>query len=148
MSANNRRLLTVVALTAVIITAIVTAAIVYYSLRIRGYGKIKTIGVEAYADLECTKKVSEINWGTIPVGGSSQTTLYLKNSGNYPINLTISTENWLPTPAADYITLTWDYDGTEIPAGEVRGVILTLTVASDIIGVTDFQFDIVIRAGG
>ena len=148
MSANNRRLLTTVALTAIIITAIVTAAIVYYSLRIRGYGKIKTVGVDAYADLECTKIVSEINWGTIPAGGSSQTTLYLKNTGNYPINMTINTENWSPAVAADYMALTWDYDGTELAPDEVRGVILTLAVDSNIAGITDFQFDIVIRASG
>lgn len=144
----SRRTIAALALTAVVITAVVTAVTVYYVLRIRGHGRIKTIGVSAYADPDCTKLVSEIDWGTLPAGGLSQTTLYLKNTGNYPVNLTLSTENWDPSRAKQYMSLGWDYCGDSLAPGEVCAVILTLSVEPEVSGVTDFSFDITIRAAG
>ena len=86
--------------------------------------------------------------GVIGPGEAKEVTLYLKNTGNVPVNLTLSTENWSPAVAADYMTLTWDYDGTPVVAGAVRRVIITLSVATNITGVAEFSFDILITAAG
>jgi len=144
----TRNQILAMAITGLIVTAIVVGAVAYYTLRIRGTGRIKLIGVKAYSDAELTKEVAAIDWGTIAPGGYSQVTLYLKSTSTAPSNLTLSTEAWEPAVAQNYMTLTWDYDGSTLQPGEVRTVILTLKVSPDISGVIDFAFDIIITAAG
>ena len=130
------------------VSAVVVAATVYYVLIIRGTGMIKTVGVQAYADPELTKEVSAINWGTISPGGYSQTLLYLKITSNVPSNLTLSTARWSPPSVENYLTLTWDYDGTTLNPGQIIAVRLTLTIADAVTGITNFSFDMLITAAG
>lgn len=132
----------------VIITAAVTAAIMFYALRIRGTGTIKMIGLEAYGDPEATKPISSVDWGELTPGGFSEVILYLKSTSNAPANLTLSTEAWSPSRAGDFITLEWDYDGSELKPGEIRDVLFTLRVSASITDVTAFAFDFVITASG
>lgn len=134
------------ALIALAVSAVVVAAAVYYVLRIKGYGKIKVVGLKAYADPELTKEVSTIYWGEIPKGSYSVTTLWLKCTSTVPSNLTMHTEAWDPAAAEQYLTLTWDYDGHTLNPGEVLELELKLTVAEETMGVTDFSFDIVLTA--
>ena len=144
----SRNQLTAVAIAALVVAAIVVATVVLYALRIHATGRIKLVDLKAYADPEFTKEVSAIDWGLIPPGGLSQTTLYLKSMSTVPSNLTLTTEAWVPEAAASYITLTWDYDGGDLNPGEIRAVLFTLDVSPDVIGITEFSFDIVITAAG
>lgn len=144
----SRNQLTAVAIAALVVAAVVVAAVVLFALRIHATGRIKLVGLKAYADPEGTKEVSVIDWGLIPPGGLSQTTLYLKSVSTVPSNLTLTTEAWVPKPAASYITLTWDYDGSSLQPGEIRAVLFTLNVSPGITGITEFSFDIVITAAG
>ncbi|MEM3480033.1 MAG: hypothetical protein QW702_00470 [Candidatus Bathyarchaeia archaeon] len=69
----------------------------------------------------------------------------MKNTGNVPITLSLSTENWNPSNAGSYMTLTWDYTSeTKIQSNSALKVTLTLTVSSSIQGITNFSFNIVI----
>ena len=136
------------AIVGLIVTAIVVGVIVYYELRIQGTGRIKLVGTKAYSDPEGTLEISAIDWGEIPPGGYSYTTIYLKSVSTAPINLTLSTELWDPPGADQFIFLTWDYDGRVISPGEIIAVTFTLQVSTAIIGITEFSFDIVIVAAG
>lgn len=111
-------------------------------------GIVKTVGVEAYWDLACTNRVTEINWGLVEPNSKTNATIFLKNPGNAPITLLLSTENWNPSNALNYIALTWDYAGQTINPGAVAKVNLTLAVSSNITGITSFSFDIVITGVG
>jgi len=113
-------------------------------LPINTSGVITSADLEAYWDSECTNAVSSINWGTIYPGGSKNVTIYLKNTGNVPLNLSLSTDNWNPSNAGTYLTLTWDYSGEQLQPGGVVQVTLTLTVSSNTQGITNFSFDVVI----
>lgn len=135
-------------ITALIVTAVVIAAIVYFTVRISARGSIRTVGLEVFADPEATQGVSSIDWGILDPGGQAQVTLYLKTTSNVPATVTLSTQGWDPEAAASYITLAWDYDETPLEVGEIRAVVFTLNVAPDILGITDFYFDIVITAAG
>ena len=55
-----------------------------YECRIKNIGRIVSIGVAFYSDAGCTVEVNEINWGSLPRGGYSSTTLYAKNTGTEP----------------------------------------------------------------
>ena len=81
-------------------------------------------------------------------GSSTSVTVYIKNTGNSPVTLTLDTENWNPSSASNYMSLSWDYNGQSIDAGGVVQVELTLTVYSNVTGITDFNFDIVITGSG
>ena len=144
----NRKQVAALAITGIVITAVVVGVIIYYRLRITGTGRITVIGLEAYADAECTKQVSAINWGEISPSGYSQATLYLKSTSNKPVNLTLTTENWSPSVAEQYLTLTWNYAGDVLQPSEVRAVIFTLSVSADVTGVTDFSHDMILTAAG
>lgn len=111
-------------------------------------GSVKAIGVGVYSDQACTSPVTSISWGTIDPGASIDKIVYIKNTGNNPVTLTLATSNWNPTGASNYMTLGWDYGGQSINAGAVVQVKLTLSVSSSISGITNFSFDITIVASG
>ena len=71
-------------------------------------------------------------------------TVYIKNEGNAAETLSSTAENWNPSTASTYMSLTWDYGGQVIDVGEVVQVTLSLSVSDTIEGVTSFSFDIVI----
>ena len=135
-----------VVLIAVVATAVVTATAMYFALRVRGHGRIKTVGLEAYADQGATQPVSEIDWGEIWPGGTAVATVYLKSTSSVPVTISLTLENWIPAAAANYMTVEWDYDGTALQPGEVRAVIFPLRVSGSITGITNFEFDLVIVA--
>ncbi|HKZ94582.1 MAG TPA: hypothetical protein VJ249_08400 [Candidatus Bathyarchaeia archaeon] len=109
-------------------------------------GSVKAIGVDVYWDQACTNPVSSINWGTLDPGSNKSTTIYIKNTGNSPITLAMTTSNWNPSNASNYMTLIWNYGGQTLNANEVIQARFTLTVSSNITGITNFSFDITITA--
>ncbi len=111
-------------------------------------GSVKTIGVDVFWDQACTNPVTSINWGVIDPGANRNVTIYIRNTGNSPITVTMATSNWNPPEASSHLALTWNYAGQTIAANGVIQVMFTLTVSPDISGVTNFSFDITIAASG
>ena len=118
------------------------------SYRISATGKMKSVGVEVYWDSLLTDPVTEISWGTLEPGQTVDKNVYVKNTGNTPITITFSTDNWNPVSAEEHLSLTWNYDGLQIQTGKALLVTFSLTVSSSISGVTSFSFDIVLEATG
>jgi hypothetical protein len=136
---------------AIVVTAIVTHAammLTYSETRITAQGTIKTVGVEAYWDAGCTDEVTEIDWGTLEPGFQTETAFYVKNQGNTPVTLSLGVEAWSPSEAQTYMSLDWDYDGRPVNPDTAIPVRMTLTVSTDITGITAFSFQIVITAQG
>jgi hypothetical protein len=111
-------------------------------------GSVKTIGVGVYWDQTLASPVSSINWGSIEPGSNVNKTVYIRNEGNAPATLSMTTSNWVPPSASTYMTLSWNYGGQVLAVNEVRQVTLTLAVSSSVTGVTSFSFDITIAATG
>jgi len=109
-------------------------------------GSIKAIGVGVYWDQACTNPVSSINWGILEPGSNVNRTVYIRNEGNTAARLAMATSNWSPSNASSYIALSWDYGGQTLNVIEVIQVTLTLSVSTDIAGITNFSFDITITA--
>ena len=147
MEWNTKRVGLAIAATA-IAAVILTAIVLVVTLQLRGYGKIRTIGLEAYADYTGKIKVTEINWGMLSPGEVGQATLFLKNPGNSPVNLTLLSENWTPDNAENFIMLTWNWDMSPLNSSETREFHLYLTVASEIHDIEEFSFDIILIARG
>jgi hypothetical protein len=118
------------------------------SLTLPSTGTVLAINVEVYWDIAGTQNVTSIDWG-IPAPGDIVTrTVYVKNTGNNPMDVSLSTSGWNPAGAATYLTVTWDREGTLISAGNLIPAVITLDVSSGITGITDFSFNIVIEGTG
>lgn len=123
-------------------------SLIQTSAKLGNQGSIKTVGVGVYSDSAGTNKITSINWGTIDPGAKVNKTVYIKNEGNAPSTLSMSTSNWNPTSASTYMTLTWDYGGQTISVGQLVPVKFTLAVSSSVSSVTSFSFDITIVSTG
>jgi hypothetical protein len=70
--------------------------------------------------------------------------MYLQNNGETFVTFTLTTQNWVPSNAQNYLQLSWNYDGTPIGPGEVVRITMSLDVSPTISGINNFNFDIVI----
>ena len=111
-------------------------------------GLVKVIGVGVYWDSSCSQAVYSIDWGMVEPGSQKNTSVYIRNEGNTNITLSLTTENWNPENASNYMTLTWDYDNRTLTPNQVIHVTLTLSIRDDVDGVESFSFTIVIIGTG
>ena len=116
--------------------------------RIASSGIVKAIGIEVYADQACTVKVSEISWGTLSPGDSANRTIYVRNTGNTVVTLSMEASGWDPASASDCISLSWNLEGESLGAGSVKRADLLLTVSPSVSGVEAFSFTITIKGSG
>jgi hypothetical protein len=118
------------------------------SVRLSSSGSVKALGVGVYWDSACSQTVSGIDWGSSDPGSVKNVTVYIRNEGTAPITLSLQTANWNPAEAEDYISLSWDYGGQAIGVNQVLTVTLSLSISSNIQGITTFSFDIVVVGSG
>jgi hypothetical protein len=80
-------------------------------------------------------------------------TIFFRNEGQMSRNLLFSASNWvlkglqnnsLSQEYQRYFTLTWNYDNSTIDVAEIRPVIFTLSISSNIRDVATFSFDITV----
>jgi len=131
------------ALAATSVTALLTA-----QKTISGTGSIQTVGVGVYWDQKCTNATSSLNFGLMAPGSSKNFTLYLKNTGNSILTLSMTTKNWNPTNASNYMTLSWNREGQQINPNQVIAFVITLSVATNVQGISSFSFDTIISGTG
>jgi hypothetical protein len=155
--AKRRRVVKLIlAISAVILSSGILSGFIIDNVRslyqtsntISSIGTLKAIGIEVYQKEDLADRVTTINWGTLKPGDTKTYTIYVSNKGNFPLTLSMSTSNWNPSSASNYLTLTWSYSGQTIRAGEAVQVTLTLTVSSSISGLSNFGFDITAVGSG
>jgi len=137
----------------VVLTAFVASMVVVYGLMsasvyLQSVGTVKALGVGVYWDSGCSQTVSSIDWGLAEPGAVKNVTVYIRNEGNAPITLSLQTTNWNPSNATDYISFSWNYSGQTIDLNHVIGVTLSLSISSNIEGITTFSFDVVVIGSG
>jgi len=128
--------------TAIVIIVLATSLLTAYQ-RIPNAGKVKAVGVGVYSDDACTSNVTFINWFFLEPGAIANRTVYIKNEGNMPVVLNMTTDNW-STGAYGKITLIWNRESYILDPTSVVQAVLTLSVSPNISGVTNFNFDIII----
>jgi len=129
----------------------VIASYAALTIRITGRGTIyipPTVKIGVYSDKNCTRILTEINWGTLNPGSTAKYLAYIRNEGDVPVSLALTTNSWNPSQARGYMALTWNYTGSSIPVRTVRATEFQLKVFSNVTGFTDFSFEIVINAEG
>ncbi len=125
-----------------------TYALLTTQRTLHGNGTIKGVGIGIYWDPQCTNATSSIDWGLLEPGSLTNFTLYLKNEGNSALTLSMASDNWNPTNATNYVTLTWNREGQQISPDEVVGFVITLSVSENVQGISSFSFDTIISGTG
>jgi hypothetical protein len=107
-------------------------------------GTINAVNVGVYSDSDCTINCTSLNVGSLNPGDSATQTVYVKNTGNVPVTLSMAISNWDPTSASSYLTLSWDRTSYALAVGASVQATLTLTAASDTGSLTSFSCDVTI----
>jgi len=100
------------------------------------------VNLGVYSDSACTQTVTALSVGTLSPGGAATQTVYVKNTGNIPETLTMTTNNWAPSSASSLLTLTWNRQNAVLNAGASIQATLTLRVASNTGSLTTFSCDV------
>jgi len=103
-------------------------------------------GVGIFWDQSGTNKTLTINWANIQPGSNRTITLYVKNEDNSAIYLGMTTQNWAPSNALDYMNLTWNYNNQVLTANQMLPIELTLSVSQNITNITQFSFSTTITS--
>ena len=129
--------------TALLLT-VFTAGLLSANQAVPSTGTITAVNVGVYSDSACTQNLTSINWGSISPGDTVTRTIYVKNTGNSVISLTMTKTNWNPSAANGPIAITWDIENWWLNPDDQFTATLTLSVSPDVSGITDFSLEIVI----
>lgn len=144
----GRKIGLIFAMSIALVSGLAVSGLLTTSKTLSSSGSVKAINVEVFWDNACTQAVSSVDWGTPGPGESIEKIVFVKNTGNAPMNLVQYASGWNPVDVEFYLTLSWDLEGMVISADEVLQAVLTLDVSSDISGITDFAFNIIIEGTG
>lgn len=151
MTQNRIILLTVLSI--ICIAAVITyrsmvAALLSNTVTLPTVGTVKATDVGVYWDSGCSNIVTSVDWGVVEPGATKNVVIYIRNESTDPVTLSLATENWNPSGASSYMSLTWDYEGQVIAVDGVVQVTSSLAVSDTIEGITSFSFDLVITGSG
>ena len=79
-----------------VVGSAVTLAVLNVQRAIPSSGMVVAVNVGVYSDAACTLNLTSIDWGSVYPDGSAQRTIYVKNTGNAPITLSMTTTSWNP----------------------------------------------------
>lgn len=148
MRAKHNLALILATISTSLISAFVVSGILSTSRTVETSGTVKAINVDIYWDVNCTQVVSDVDWGFCEPDSTVDKIVHIKNNGNAPMTLNMSCSGWSPEGVDDYISLSWDRQGSIIAADEVVPAVLTLSILDTITDITDFSFNIVIEGTG
>jgi hypothetical protein len=134
----------VISTVALTILTMTTTGLLSVNQTISSTGSVTAINVGVYSDSACTNELTTLDWGTISPGNSETITIYLKNTGNARITLTMTTTDWTPVNADGPIELIWDKENANLDPDQETAATLTLSVSESIDGITNFSFNVVI----
>ena len=104
---------------------------------------LESLNVGVYWDAACRWRIEDIDWEEVQPGSTTQVSVFVRNEEfEKPCVLCLGSSAWSPAAAAEYIALSWDYEGASVGVQEVVRVTLILEVSADIEVVTDFSFNI------
>ena len=123
-------------------------AVMHTSFSLPNKARVKGIGVGIFWNQNCTQAASEIDWGFMEPGETNARALYFKSNSNINITLTLTTDNWIPSNCTEYMSVDWNYTGAALAPKSVTSIELYLQVFSNVTGIDEFAFDIVIHGSG
>jgi hypothetical protein len=124
-------LMVIVAVVSIALTSLISVLLSTYADHyLPSLAVIKTIEVEVYWDQGAQNKADMIDWGEIQTGKSLDTTFYLKSVSNFDVTVDLVLTDWSPPEISEYISITWDYDGSILEPQELIEVTLNISAPS------------------
>jgi hypothetical protein len=114
------------------------------SYNLATYGTLLSPGCAVYSDYACTKSQSQIALNNLEAGASIQQVIYIKNNGTLPITLHLSINGFVPAESANVFSITWNREDYLLVVNQSVSAMLTLNVAANTLGVTNFGFNTVV----
>lgn len=145
MSEDNRNLIGLGIIVAIVVVAVV---LIVASVSISTTGRIKTVGLKVYSDASGTVEVSAIEWGSLAPGETAEVILFAKSTSNTDTTLSMTTANWSPASAANFMTVVWDRQGYILKPSEIVAIKIGLSIKTTVTGFENFLFDIILTASG
>lgn len=143
MKAISTNTIIAIALTGLFLT-VLTSGQLLTSQTVPNTGTVSAINVGVYTDAACTINCTSISWGTLSPGTTATRTVYVKNTGNIPVRLSMTNSSWVPSNANTYLTLTWNLANYPLAAGASVPATFTLTASAFAGNITTFSFNIVV----
>jgi len=109
---KSSRRIAIFALVSVLMVASVMNLLLVQWTKI-GIGLVTGDGLGVYWNQNCTNITSSLPFGRLDPRSSKSFILHLRNEGNTAIALNMTSENWNPTNAENYLTLTWNREGVK-----------------------------------
>jgi hypothetical protein len=129
-----------------------------YNRTISTTGNLEVRGLEIYGgDIKTESNKVYIDWGQLTLGASKNASFNVLSNSNVNVTLGLNVTNWMPAGIENYITVSWNYNGTVLtPRDRPLMVTVTLEVPAsrDFIdflvenSVTTFGFDMTVYASG
>ena len=107
-------------------------------------GTITTLNVELFLDQQGTQNCDSMSWGGIYAGESASKTIYVKNTGDATITLSMSITDWIPESADGPISMTWNRENYTLDPEETIQATLTLTISENTAGISNFGYKMLI----
>ena len=130
--------------TAGLFLTVISAGVLSDSQTVPSTGQISGVNVGVYTDPACTVNCTSISWGNVAPGTTVTRTIYIKNTGNIAVTLSMATSGWNPSNANNYLTQAWDRSGYTLGQGASISAMLTLTASANTGSLTSFSYNIVI----
>lgn len=105
---------------------------------------VEASGVGVYWDSDCSNRTSSIDWGTLYPGLMKNIAIYVRNEEKETMYFGLSSKNWSPIEASEYLGLGWDYTERQVKPNETLRITLTLFVSRSVQGISSFSFNILI----
>lgn len=132
---------------AIICAVVLLAALLSYSLTIHSSGTVTAVGLGIYWNAAATQNVTSLPWGNVWPGSVYSVTVFAKNIRNSNVTLSMNTSNWSPSTATKYLAFSWNYtNGHVMLPGQIIPVAFQLAIASNMTGIVNFSFDIIVIA--
>lgn len=97
-----------------------------------------------YFDVDCTEKVSTLNWGSLEPGSHNILTIYVRNVGSRSSIVRLSSRNWTPSKLDASTYLSWNLENATVKPNEIRRAELTLHIGDNMFSVSELNFEVII----
>ncbi len=128
-----------IAVAAIILITLISFPSISLVVNAKSNNSIKTVNIDVYSDSKCTQQLTSLNFGNIDSGVTLTKTIYIKNTGNSPMSLSMTTIDWTPIVAELSIDFSWNRNNYVLPGGKSVSAEVTLIVAPNTEGFTDFD---------
>ena len=111
-------------------------------------GLVVAVDVGVFSDAGCSANLTSIDWGSVYPGESVSRVIYVKNTGNAPVTLSMAANGWNPSVAEGQLAVSWNKEGASLGPGESVAASLTLTVSPGVHDVASFSVNVIITGSG